>query len=151
MPKHRNSNKVEFEWQNENKFSTPSADHLLDTTKCYGHREAYNMPRSVSERFETNAVKNLAKTSLKNPLVKKEYSIVKNLIKKGVHPINISTKSTYVSSTKVLVKKGEGRYLVEVSDTHADIVAVSSSTNTKCMTKFKNLMNELYNLNLKGY
>jgi len=61
----------EVEWKKENKCSTPSADYLLDSTKCYGHREAYNMPRSVSERFETNAVKNLAKTSLKNPRLKK--------------------------------------------------------------------------------
>jgi hypothetical protein len=149
LPPHRKRNEVE--WKKENKCSTPSADYLLDSTKCYGHREAYNLPRSVSEQFETNAVKNLAKTSLKNPRLKKEYIVVKDLLKEGVHPVNLSEKSTYVSSTKVLVKKAEGRYIVDVSDTHADILAVSSRTNDKCMAKFKTLMNKLYNLDLKGY
>ena len=149
LPRHRKRNEVE--WKKENKSSTPSADYLLDSTKCYGHREAYNMPRSVSEQFETNAVKNLAKKSLKNPRLKKEYRIVKDQLKKGVHPVNLSEKSTYVSSTKVLVKKSEGRYIVDVSDTNADIVAVSCRTDQKCMEKFKTLMNKLYNLDLKGY
>ena len=105
----------------------------------------------MSENFETKAVKKLCKASLKNPRVKKEYKAVKDLLKKGVHPINLSEKSTYVSPTKVLVKKPEGRYLVEVSDTSAEIVGVSSRTNNKCMSRFKKLMNELYNLDLKGY
>jgi len=109
------------------------------------------MPRSVSENLETKAVKKLYKTSLKNPRLKKEYKAVKDLLKEGVHPVNLSEKLAYVSLTKVLVKKPEGRYLVEVSDTSADIVGVSSRTNEKCMSKFKTLMNELYNLDLKGY
>mmetsp|Transcript_26841 Transcript_26841/g.44220 ORF Transcript_26841/g.44220 Transcript_26841/m.44220 type:complete len:227 (-) Transcript_26841:1597-2277(-) len=110
-----------------------------------------NRPRSVSESFETNAVKKLSKTSLKNPRLQKEYESVKALLKEGVHPVNLSEKSTYVSSTKVLVKKPEGRYLIEVSDTSAEIVGISSRTNQKCMSKFKKLMNELYNLDIKGY
>lgn len=146
LPRHRKLNEVE-----KNKYSSPSIDFLLDSTKCYGHREAYNMPRSVSENFETKAVKKLSKISLKNPRLKKEYKAVKDLLKEGVHPVNLSEKSTYVSPTKVLVKKPEGRYLVDVSDTNAEIVAVSSRTNEKCMSKFKTLMNELYNLDLKGY
>ena len=149
LPGHRKRNEVE--WKKENKCSTPSADYLLDSTKCYGHREAYNMPRSVSERFETNAVKNLAKISLKNPRVNKEYLEIKAQIEQGVHPVNLSNKSTYVSSTKVLVKKAQSRYIVDVSDTEAQIVGVSSRTDDKCMAKFKNLMNKLYGLNLKGY
>ena len=52
---------------------------------------------------------------------------------------------------KVLVKKPEGRYIVDVSDTEAQIVGVSSRTNKKCMSKFETLMNKLYNLNIKGY
>lgn len=146
LPRHRKRYEVE-----KNKYSSPSIEFLLDSTKCYAHREAYNMPRSVSENFETNAVKKLCKASLKNPRTKKEYKAVKDLLKQGVHPINLSEKSTYVSPTKVLVKKPEGRYLVEVSDTSAEIVGVSSCTNQKCMSKFKTLMNELYNLDLKGY
>jgi hypothetical protein len=123
----------------------------LDSTKCYAHREAYNMPRSVSENFETKAVKKLYKASLKNLRVKQEYTAVKDLLEQGVHPINLSAKSTYVSPTKVLVKKPEGRYLIEVSDTSAEIVGVSSRTNQKGMSRFQTLMNELYNLDLQGY
>jgi len=82
---------------------------------------------------------------------KKEFKSVKNLIRKGVHPTNLSEKSTYVSSTKVLVKKPEGRYLIEVSDTSAEIVGLSSRSNEKCMSKFKTLMNQLYDLDIKGY
>ena len=109
------------------------------------------MPRSVSERFETKAVKNLAKISLKNPRVNKEYLEIKAQIEQGVHPVNLSNKSTYISSTKVLVKKPEGRYIVDVSATETQIVGVSSRTNDKCMSKFETLMNKLYNLDLKGY
>ncbi len=146
LPRHRKRYEVE-----KNKYSSSSIEFLLDSTKCYAHREAYNTPRSVSENFETNAVKKLCKASLKNPRVKKEYKGVKDLLKQGVHPINLSEKSTYVSPTKVLVKKAEGRYLVDVSDTNAEIVAISSCTNKKCMSKFETLMNKLYNLDLKGY
>lgn len=127
---------------------------LLQSIYCYAHREGYkgyNTPRSVSENFETKAVKKLYNTSLKNPRVRKKYQGVKDSLRKGVHTINLSEKSVYVSSTKVLVKKPEGRYLIYVSDTNAYIVGVSSRTNEKCMSKFKTLMNELYNLDLKGY
>lgn len=33
----------------------------------------------------------------------------------------------------------------------ATIVKVSSHINEKCMLKFKTLINELYNLDIKGY
>ena len=146
LPRHRKLNEVE-----KNKYSSPSIEFLLDSTKCYGHREAYNMPRSVSENLETKAVKKLYNLSLKNPNLKKEYKDVKDLLKKGIHPVNIGKKSTFISPTKVLVKKPEGRYLVDVSDTHAEIVGVSPRTNKKCMSKFQTLMNKLYNLDLTGY
>lgn len=133
------------------KYSSPSIESVLDLTKCYGHREAFNMPRSVVESFQTKAVKKLAKISLKNTRFQKEYESVKNLLREGVHPVNLSEKSTYVSSDKVLVKKPEGRYLIEVSDTSAEIVGVSSRSNEKCMSKFKTLMNQLYGLDIKGY
>lgn len=123
----------------------------MDSTKCYGHREASNMPRSVSENFKTKAVKKVYETSLKNPKFQKEYKAVKDLFKEGVHPINIGKKSAYISSTKVLVKKPEGRYFLDVSDTEAVIVGVSVRTNKKCIAKFETLMNQLYNLDLKGY
>ena len=134
-----------------NKYSIEGLEYLLDLTRCYAHREAFNMPRSVSENFQIKAVKKLSKTCLKNPRLQKEYQSVKKLLREGVHPVNLSEKSTYVSSTKVLVKKPEGRYLIKVSDTSAEIVGVSSRSNEKCMSKFKTLMNQLYNLDIKGY
>ena len=47
LPRHRRQN--EIEWRKENKSSSPSADSLLDSKKCYGHREASN-----SEKKETS-------------------------------------------------------------------------------------------------
>jgi len=85
----RQRRKNEVEWKKENKCSTPSADSLLDSTKYYGHRDAYDIPREVTERFEAPAVSKLAKNSLKTPLFKKEYDRVKNSIKQGIHPINV--------------------------------------------------------------
>ncbi len=149
LPSHRKPDRVD--WKKENKFSTPSAVSVFDSTKCYAHREGFNTPRSVTEQFESNAVKKLAKTSLKNPRLQKEYLVVQSSIEEGIHPVNLSEKSTYVSSTKVLVKKSEGRYIVDVSDTTAEILAVSSRTDDKCIQKFEKLMNKLYGLDLKGY
>lgn len=42
LPRHRKRYEVE-----KTKYSSPSIKFLLDSTKCYGHREAYNMPRSA--------------------------------------------------------------------------------------------------------
>lgn len=133
----------------KNKYTSPSADFLLDSTKCYGHREAYNMPRSVSEKLETNAIRNLYKKSLKNSKVKKEYNAIKNKMEEGIHPVNLSQKSTYVSATKVLVKKPQGRYIVDVSETSVDILGLCGRMQN--MPKFEYLMNKIYNLDLKGY
>ena len=105
----------------------------------------------ISKQLRLNYIFKIYSLSLKNPNLKKEYKDVKDLLEKGLHPVNIGKKSTFVSPTKVLVKKPEGRYLVDVSDTYAEIVGVSARTNKKCMSKFKTLMNELYNLYLKGY
>ena len=40
---------------------------------------------------------------------------------------------------------------MDVSDTEAQIVGISSRTKKKSMEKFMNLMNKLYDLNLEGY
>lgn len=93
----------------------------------------------------------MANKSFRNPIVKREYQFVKNQLQDGIHPVNLSQKSTFVSSTKVLVKKSEGRYIIDVSETHVDILGLSSRTNQRCMERFEKLMNELYDLNLKGY
>ena len=126
------------------KSSTPSAYSIFDSTRCYANREAYNMPREVTERFESKAVRKLAKTSLKNPALKKEYASIQKRIEAGIHPVNIGKKSTFVSADKVLIKAGEGRYLVEVGETKVDILGFTSCGDSKSIAKFKNLMNKMY-------
>jgi abortive infection bacteriophage resistance protein len=51
------------------------------------------MPGSVSEKWETTAVKKLYDKSLQNPRVKKKYEAVKDLLKKWVHPVNLILSS----------------------------------------------------------
>ena len=75
------------------KSSIPSAYSMFDSTRCYANREADDMPRSVTERFESKAVSNLAKKSLTNPDAKKEYARIQERIKVGIHPVNIGKKS----------------------------------------------------------
>ena len=87
LPRHRKQ--VE-----KNKYSSFSIEYLLDLTKCYAHQEAFNMPRSVSENFQTKPVKKLFKTCLKNSRLRKEYQSVKKLFRKRIHPVNLSAKST---------------------------------------------------------
>ena len=143
---HRKQNKVE-----EPKYSSSSIEFLLDSTKCYGHREAYNMPRSVSEQFETTAVSKLATDSLKNSYMQKEYTRIKKSLNDGIHPVNIGKKSTFVSADKVLIKASKGRYLVKVSDTQVDILGFVPRGNDKGTKSFENIMNKIYSLDLKGY
>ena len=112
MPRHRKPDQVE--WKKENKFSTPSADSVFDSTKCYAHREAFDTLRSVTEQFESKAAKKIARTSLKNPLFKKEYARVKQEIEQDIHPINRGYHSAFVSSDKVLIKCSKGRYLIRL-------------------------------------
>lgn len=71
LPRHRKLNEVE-----ENKYSNPSIKYLLDSTKCYDHREAYTMPRSVSENLEPKGVKKLYNRSLKNPKLKRVFILL---------------------------------------------------------------------------
>ena len=109
------------------------------------------MPRSVTEQFESKAVKKVAKTSLKNPLFKKEYARVKQEIEQGIHPINVGYNSVFVSSDKVLIKCSTGRYLVEVGDTKVDILGVVVRANDNAINSFGKLMNKMYDVDLKGY
>ena len=40
---------------------------------------------------------------------------------------------------------------MKISDTAVDIIGVSVRSDQKCMAKFQELMNQLYNLDIKGY
>jgi hypothetical protein len=115
----------------------------------YGHREAYDMPREVRERFEASAVSKLAKNSLKDPILKKEYARIKKSIKEGIHPINVGYNSAFVSSNKVLIKCSKGRYLVEVGDTKVDILGFVARGDYNSVKSFEKLMNKMYDVDLK--
>lgn len=45
----------------------------------------------------------------------------------------------------------KGRYLAKVSDTHVDILGFVSRSSDKSVKSFENLVNTMYNLDLKGY
>ena len=134
-----------------NKYCSPSIEALFDSTRCYAHREGYNTPRSVSENFETNTVRRLARQTLRSQDIKREYRTIKEQIKQGIHPVNLSSKSTFVSPTKVLIKKPKGRYLVEVTDTHVEIVGMSKRGDDQGLAQFQRSMNELYDLKITSY
>lgn len=117
LPECRSKKDISFTQENKNYMSTPSIHSLLDTTKCYAHREGFNTPRTIFENLETSGIKKLCRTSLQQQALRKEYNRLKDSLAEGIHPVNAGKKSTYVGSDKVLVKKSEGRYLVQVSDT----------------------------------
>lgn len=115
------------------------------------HNNNNNMPCTVYENFEIPAVKRLCTSSLRNQRLEREYRLVKEQLRNGIHPVNIGQKSTYVSPTKVLIKKSEGRYLVEITSTGIKILGFSSRGNAQGMSQFQRLMNQHHDTDLKGY
>jgi hypothetical protein len=109
-----------------------------------------NAARTVTEKLdESNAVKKLVKTALKNQDVKNEYVRIKKRLEEGINPVNIGKKSTPVASNKVLIKGDEGRYLVEVSGNQVNVLGICARGNRKNVKSFENLMNEMYGVNLQ--
>jgi len=107
------------------------------------------MPCEVTKQFEASAISKLANKLLKTPALKTEYERVKTAIKEGIHPVNIGSKSTFVSANKVLIKCPKGRYLVEVVNTKADILGISLRSNAKFMKWFEKWMNVIYDVDIK--
>jgi hypothetical protein len=106
--------------------------------------------RTVTEKLdESNAVKKLVKTALKNQDVKNEYVRIKKRLEEGINPIDIGKKSTPVASNKVLIKGDEGRYLVEVSGNQVNVLGICARGNSKNVKTFESLMNEMYGVNLQ--
>lgn len=130
---------------------TPSIESVLELSRCYARREDFDIPRSVVENFGPKSVKKLAKVALKSPDLKNEYQSITTKLSQGIHPVKISERSTYVSADMVLIKKPVGRYLVKISDSTIEIVGFSRRSNLDNMRKFAKLMNELYNVDIKGY
>ncbi len=81
--------------------------------------------------------------------VKNEYTRIKKRLQEGINPIAIGQKSTPVASNKMLIKGDEGRYLVEVSENQVNILGIRARGSSKNVKKCKNLMNEMYGVNLQ--
>ena len=109
-----------------------------------------NADRTVTEKLdESNAVKKLVKTALKNQDVKNEYVRIKKRLKEGINPVDITKTSTPVASNKVLIKGDAGRYLVEKSGNQVNVLGMCDRGNKKNVKSFQNLINEMYGLNLQ--
>ena len=114
------------------------------------NNEQCELEEKVEEKFdESNAVKKLVDTALKNQDVKNEYGRIKKRLEEGINPVDIGKKSTSVASNKVLIKGDEGRYLVEVSGGQVKVLKMCARGNRKNVNSFRSLMNEMYGVNLK--
>jgi hypothetical protein len=106
--------------------------------------------RTVTEKLdESNAVKKLVKTALKNQNVRNEYVRIKKRLEEGINPVDIGKKSGPVASNKVLIKGDEGRYLVEVSGNQVNVLGICARGNRKNIKTFERLMNEMYDVNIQ--
>ena len=82
--------------------------------QCDLDENSQDAARPVTEKLdESNDVKKLVKTALKNQDVKNEYVRIKKRLEEGINPVDIGKKSTPVASNKVLIKGDEGRYLLK--------------------------------------
>jgi hypothetical protein len=109
-----------------------------------------NTPPTVIEKFnQSNAVRKLVKTALKDQGVKSEYNRIKKRLEKGTAPIDIGKKSAAVASNKVLIKGKRGRYLIEVSENQVTVLGICCRDNTKNVISFRDLMNKMYGVNLQ--
>ena len=89
------------------------------------------------------------RVALNNQDVKNEYERIKKRLEEGINPVDIGKKSTPVASNKVLIKGDEGRYLIEVSGDQVNVLGICARGNNKNVKRFRNLMNEMYGVNLQ--
>ena len=87
--------------------------------------------------------------ALKDQDVKNEYSRIKTRLEEGINPVDIGKSTAAVAKDKVLIKGNEGRYLVEVSGSQIKVLGMCFRGNKKNVKSFKNLMNEMYGVNLQ--
>ena len=108
------------------------------------------LEEKVQEKFnESNAVKKLVNIALKDQDVKNEYSRIKTRLEEGINLVDIGKSTAAVAKDKVLIKGDESRYLVEVSGSQIKVLGMCSRGNKKNVKSFKNLMNEMYGVNLQ--
>ena len=86
---------------------------------------------------------------MKNQDVKNEYGRIKTRLEEGINPVDIGKNTAAVAKNKVLIKGDESHYLVEVSRNQIKVLGMCSRGNQKNVNSFKNLMNEMYGVNLQ--
>ena len=122
----------------------------LEEEVCSISDQPQKAARTVTEKLnESNAVKKLVKTALKDRDVKNEYTRIKKRLEEGINPVDIGKKSAPVASNKVLIKGDEGGYLVEVFENQVNVLGICSRGNKKNVKSFENLMNGMYGVNLQ--
>lgn len=81
----------------QNPIIRQSIENKFDRTRCYLASENQIVPQQVIEFYnEHNAPQNLAQISFKNPRVSKDYEAIKTKLKKGIQPMFINTRSTWI-------------------------------------------------------
>jgi hypothetical protein len=141
-------------WINDPDYWTPndfSKNKKKDQEEtCNTDENSQDVTRIVIEKLdESNAVRLLVKTALKNQRVKSEYVQIKRRLEEGINPVDITKKSVPVAKNMVLIKGGQGRYLVEVSGDQVTILGMAARGNNKNLKAFESLMNEMYDVDLQ--
>ena len=141
-------NRNDFSKNKDEQETCSVSDELQNKTDI--DENSQDAARTVTEKLEeSNAVKKLVKTALKNQDVKNEYVRIKKRLEEGINPVDIGVRSTPVASNKVLIKGDEGRYLVEVSGNQVNVLGICARGNRKNVKTFESLMNEMYGVNLQ--
>ena len=81
--------------------------------------------------------------------LKNDYQRIKKRIEAGVGPMDIGQKTIELPGNKVLIKGSHGRYLFETFHDQVDVLGIGNLANAQNIETFKNLMNDLYGLDLK--
>jgi hypothetical protein len=101
----------------------------------------------VTEKFDSNAVRNLVADSVSNQRVRDEYADIKERIAAGINPRDIGGGTTMVRG-RVYIKTGQGRYLVETGKVEVTILGLGMGYRGN-MKQFVELMNKNYNAGLQ--
>ena len=108
-----------------------------------------NPVRIVNEE-DLSCVKRITKKALSNNDVKKDYERIKTRLKNGVHPMDVSKKSTSLGEDFYLIKGSEGRYVVEYKGGDViNILGIADRGNQKNVKSWKKAMKDLYDIELK--
>lgn len=103
----------------------------------------------VTEKFDSNAVRNLVADSVSNQRVRDEYADIKERIAAGINPRDIGGGTTMVRGrVYIYIKTNQGRYLVETGKVEVTILGLGMGYRGN-MKQFVELMNKNYNAGLQ--